>query len=76
MEKIAIFPGSLKNKTKCHEYIVKKKIFLFNGFFVGWVKVKIKNLQILKVMAEDNVILVKGSIPGPNKSIVTIESTN
>ncbi|MGM0420157.1 MAG: 50S ribosomal protein L3 [Bacillota bacterium] len=43
---------------------------------MGHDQVKMKNLQVVKIMPEDNVILVKGSIPGPNKGIVSIEGTN
>jgi large subunit ribosomal protein L3 len=34
--------------------------------------VKIKNLKIAKVIKEDNLILIKGSVPGPKKGIVLI----
>lgn len=40
---------------------------------MGNARVKIENLQVLKVMADKNLILVKGSIPGPKGSTVTIE---
>lgn len=30
----------------------------------------IKNLQIIKVLPQDNLLVIKGSIPGPNKSYV------
>lgn len=43
---------------------------------MGHDQVKMKNLQVIKIMPEDNVILVKGSIPGPNKGIVSIEGVN
>jgi large subunit ribosomal protein L3 len=36
-------------------------------------RVKMENLQILKVMADKNLLVVKGSIPGPKGSTVTIE---
>jgi len=32
------------------------------------------NLQILKVMADKNILIVKGSIPGANGSTVTIKN--
>ena len=41
---------------------------------MGHDQVQMENLQIVKVMKEDNVLLVKGSIPGPKKGIITIES--
>lgn len=40
---------------------------------MGNARVKIENLQVLKVMADKNLILVKGSVPGPKGSTVTIE---
>ncbi|MHC6178377.1 50S ribosomal protein L3 [Clostridium sp. JNZ X4-2] len=33
------------------------------------------NLQIAKVIPEKNIILIKGGVPGPNKSFVTIRNT-
>jgi large subunit ribosomal protein L3 len=36
-------------------------------------RVKMENLQILKVMADKNLLVVKGSIPGSKGSTVTIE---
>ena len=39
----------------------------------GGNKVKIINLQILKIVKEKNLILVKGSVPGPNGSYLTLE---
>lgn len=42
---------------------------------MGKETVTIQKLQVVRVDAERNVILVKGSIPGPNNSFVTIKST-
>jgi len=39
----------------------------------GNARVKIENLQVLKVLTDKNLILVKGSVPGPKGSTVTIE---
>jgi large subunit ribosomal protein L3 len=36
-------------------------------------RVKMENLQVLKVLTDRNLIIVKGSIPGPKGSTVTIE---
>ncbi len=36
-------------------------------------RVKVKNLQILKIFPDRNLILVKGAIPGPKGSFVIIE---
>jgi len=42
---------------------------------MGNKKVTIQNLEIVKVDAENSLILVKGAIPGPKKSLVTIKET-
>jgi len=36
-------------------------------------RVKVQNLQVLKVLTDKNVIVVKGSIPGPKGSYVILE---
>lgn len=41
---------------------------------LGHETITIQNLQIAKVDVENNVILVKGSIPGPNKGLVIIKT--
>ncbi len=41
---------------------------------MGHVKVTVQNLEVVKIDAENNVILVKGSVPGPRKSLVTLKS--
>ena len=40
---------------------------------LGAEKVTIQNLTVVKVDAENNLIAVKGAIPGPNKGIVVIK---
>ena len=42
---------------------------------MGNKRVTIQNLEIVKVDAENNLILVKGAVPGPKKSLVTIKET-
>jgi large subunit ribosomal protein L3 len=42
------------------------------GGQMGNTRVTIENLQVLKVMPEKNLLIVKGSIPGPKGSIVLI----
>ena len=39
----------------------------------GNARVKVENLQIMKVIKERNLILVNGSVPGANNSYITIE---
>lgn len=40
---------------------------------MGNKRVKMENLQVLKVMTDRNLLIVKGSIPGPKGATVTIE---
>ncbi len=40
----------------------------------GHETVTVQNLKVVRVDADRNIILVKGAIPGPNESIVTIKS--
>jgi len=39
----------------------------------GGDKVKVTNLQVMKIIPEKNVIVVKGAVPGPNNSLVKLE---
>ena len=40
---------------------------------MGGVKVKVKNLQIVKILPDKNLILVRGAVPGHNGSYVILE---
>ena len=42
---------------------------------MGNKKITIQNLEVVKVDVENNLILVKGAVPGPKKSLVTIRET-
>lgn len=42
---------------------------------MGNKKVTIQNLEIVRVDAENNLLLVKGAVPGPKKALVTIKAT-
>ena len=42
---------------------------------MGSVKVTTQNLEVVRVDADQNLILVKGAVPGPKKSLVTIKET-
>lgn len=42
---------------------------------MGSKQVTIQNLEVVKVDTENNLILVKGAVPGPKKSLVTIKET-
>jgi large subunit ribosomal protein L3 len=40
---------------------------------MGSVKVTVQNLTVVRVDAENNLLLIKGSVPGPRKCLVTIK---
>ena len=40
-----------------------------------FVKVTVQNLDVVRVDADKNLILVKGAVPGPKKALVTIKET-
>ena len=42
---------------------------------MGNKQITIQNLEVVRVDAENNVILVKGSVPGPRKALVTLKET-
>ena len=42
---------------------------------MGSVKKTIQNLEVIKVDAENNILVVKGSVPGPKKTLVTIKES-
>ena len=42
---------------------------------MGAVKVTVQNLEVVRVDAEQNLILVKGAVPGPKNSLVMIKNT-
>lgn len=42
---------------------------------MGAKKVTVQNLEVVRVDAENNLILVKGAVPGPKKALVTLKET-
>ena len=41
----------------------------------GCKKVTIQNLEVVKVMPEENILLIKGSVPGPKKALVAVKTS-
>lgn len=41
---------------------------------MGTDKIKIKGLKILKVLPDENILLISGSVPGPKNSLLIIEA--
>ena len=42
------------------------------GGHMGHERVTVRNLEIVEVMSDDNVIAVKGAVPGPNGAYVVL----
>lgn len=42
---------------------------------MGHKRITVQNLEVVRVDAENNLLLIKGSVPGPKKSLVTIKET-
>ena len=42
---------------------------------MGAKQITVQNLEVIRVDAENNLILVKGAVPGPKKALVTIKET-
>jgi len=42
---------------------------------MGSVRVTVQNLEVVMVDAENNLILVKGAVPGPKKALVTLKNS-
>ena len=42
---------------------------------MGHVKATVQNLEVVRVDAENNLLLIKGSVPGPKKSLITIRES-
>ena len=53
------------------------KVFKGKGMpgHMGSKKITIQNLEVVRVDAENNLLLVKGAVPGPKESMVTIKET-
>ncbi|HNY62524.1 MAG TPA: 50S ribosomal protein L3 [Bacteroidales bacterium] len=62
-------PGSLAASSWPSRVMKGKKM----AGRTGGKKVKMINLQIVKIVQEKNLLLVKGSVPGPNGSYLIIE---
>lgn len=63
--------GSLSSATTPGKVKKGKKM----AGHMGSVKVTIQNLEVVRVDAENNLLLVKGAVPGPKKSLVTIKES-
>ncbi|MCM1027790.1 MAG: 50S ribosomal protein L3 [Roseburia sp.] len=76
--------GPMKHGSKFHRHqgsngacSSPSRVFKGKGMpgHMGCVRVTVQNLQVVRVDAEKNLLLVKGAVPGPKKALVTIKET-
>ena len=76
--------GPMKHGSKFHRHqgsngacSSPSKVFKGKGMpgHMGSKKITVQNLEVVRVDAENNLLLVKGAVPGPKKSLVTIKET-
>ena len=76
--------GPMAHGSKFHRhqgsngsYSTPSRVFKGKGMpgHMGSVRVTTQNLEIVRVDVENNLLLVKGAVPGPKKTLVTIKET-
>ncbi len=77
--------GPMKHGSKFHRHqgsngacSSPSRVFKGKGMpgHMGCVKVTVQNLEVVRVDAEKNLLLVKGAVPGAKKALVTIKETS
>lgn len=76
--------GPMKHGSKFHRHqgsngacSSPSRVFKGKGMpgHMGCVKKTVQNLEVVRVDAEKNLLLIKGSVPGPKKGLVTVRET-
>ena len=76
--------GPMKHGSKFHRHqgsngacSSPSRVFKGKGMpgHMGHVKVTVQNLEVVRVDAEKNLLLIKGAVPGPKKALVTVKET-
>ena len=76
--------GPMKHGSKFHRHqgsngacSSPSRVFKGKGMpgHMGSKKVTIQNLEVVRVDADKNLLLIKGAVPGPKKALVTIKET-
>ena len=76
--------GPMKHGSKFHRHQGSNgsssdpsRVFKGKGMpgHMGHKRVKIQNLEVVRVDAENNLLLVKGAVPGAKKCLVTVKET-
>ena len=84
IKKIGQHRGPMAHGSKFHRHQGSNgacsdpsKVFKGKGMpgHMGHKQITVQNLEIVKVDVENNLLLVKGAVPGPKKALVTIKET-
>ena len=76
--------GPMKHGSKFHRHqgsngacSSPSRVFKGKGMpgHMGSVKVTVQNLEVVRVDAEKNLLLVKGAVPGPKKALITVKES-
>ena len=76
--------GPMKHGSKFHRHAGSNgacsspsRVFKGKGMpgHMGSVKVTVQNLEVVRVDAEKNLLLVKGAVPGPKKALITVKES-
>ena len=76
--------GPMKHGSKFHRHqgsngacSSPSRVFKGKGMpgHMGAVEVTVKNLEVVRVDAEKNLLLIKGAVPGAKKSLITVKET-
>jgi large subunit ribosomal protein L3 len=62
-------PGSMGNASFASRVIKGKRL----GGRMGNARVKLTNLKVVKIVADQNLIIISGSVPGPKNSTVILQ---
>ncbi len=72
VKKVHRHPGSIGMNTDPHHVFKGHRM----AGHLGSVRRTARNLRVVKVDLENNLLLVRGAVPGPNGGYVTIRATN
>ena len=76
--------GPMAHGSKFHRHqgsngscSIPSRVFKGKGMpgHMGSVKITTQNLEVVRVDAENNLLLIKGAVPGPKKALVTIKES-
>lgn len=65
-------PGSVGNHTYPAKVFKGKRM----AGHMGHTRITVKNLEVMSVVAEQNLLMIKGSVPGPINAVLNIRKAN